>query len=307
MPVAQKPLELPGKVGRWALDGPPRRYDPEALFDYMNGAAELYVGYRFDFLDAYEYSRPDAEGILVELYWMKSSDDAFGLLSNDWSGEPLVVDDRPEGDEPPPFPRVLYANGQLRIWSDNLYARAIAYEETEETREALAGIGRVVIAGRRDRPPPALMTALPESPGDGFRLVPDRACFLRSHHVLNSIHFLSSENILKLGPSTEAVLAPYERTSSGGGENETELLLLVRYASSASARDALSRFIDAIERDETVTEPADQANRGYLRTKDGWTGYGLDGRDLALVLGAPAVESGRLLIERVHRQPVDAH
>lgn len=299
-PAARKALELPAKIGSWTLAGPPRRFDSEGLFDYMNGAAELYVGYRFDYLDAYEYSGPDVDQILVELYWMKSSDDAFGLLSNDWTGEPLVFDDPPAGDgAAPSFPRALYASGQVRVWSDNLYARAIAYVESDETREALAAIGRAVGESRRDPPPPAIVTALPESSGDGFRLVTDRTSFLRSHHVLNSIHYLSSENILNLGHSTEAVLTSYHRPFAEGGENETELLLFVRYATAPSAREALHRFLEAVEPEETA---ADAADRGSLRTRDGWTGYGLQGRDLAFVLGSPATENARLLIDKVHQQ-----
>ena len=53
----------------------------------MDGAGELYLGYRFKFLEVYEYTNPGESDILVELYWMDSSDDAYGLLSGDWGGD----------------------------------------------------------------------------------------------------------------------------------------------------------------------------------------------------------------------------
>jgi len=55
----------------------------------MDGAGELYLGYRFDHLESYEYEVQSEKNILVELYFMKTADDAFGLLSLDWGGEPV--------------------------------------------------------------------------------------------------------------------------------------------------------------------------------------------------------------------------
>jgi hypothetical protein len=77
---------LPKQAGPWVRPDGPRRITEETIFDYMDGAGELYLAYRFEHLDVYEYSTPEQRlGTLnVELYWMKSPDDAFGLLSNDW-------------------------------------------------------------------------------------------------------------------------------------------------------------------------------------------------------------------------------
>jgi hypothetical protein len=57
----------------------------------MNGAGELYIGYRFRHLDVYEYTSGSEENILVELYYMETPDDAFGLLSLDWGGESVTL------------------------------------------------------------------------------------------------------------------------------------------------------------------------------------------------------------------------
>jgi IS5 family transposase len=55
----------------------------------MDGAGEIYLGYRFKRLEVQPYGSADQGEILVELYWMESSDDAYGLLSGDWGGEIL--------------------------------------------------------------------------------------------------------------------------------------------------------------------------------------------------------------------------
>jgi hypothetical protein len=120
-------MRLPRTFGPWTRPDGSRRIEAGSIFDYMDGAGELYLAYGFDHLDVFEYGSADQGTVLVELYWMRTSDDAFGLLSGDWGGEPVVL----EGEavtsttSPSPVPphRALYGAGLLRLWSDTLYAR----------------------------------------------------------------------------------------------------------------------------------------------------------------------------------------
>jgi len=89
----------------------------------MNGAGELYLGYRFRHLEVFNYTSADQGNILVELYLMESPDDAFGLLSLDWGGEPVSFDDTPAAVSNQSFTalsRALYGCGLLRLWSDDI-------------------------------------------------------------------------------------------------------------------------------------------------------------------------------------------
>ena len=101
---------LPKTVGLWTRSDSPKVVTAENIFDYMNGAGELYLGYRFDRLDVYEYKADSQKEILVELYFMKTSDDAFGLLSLDWGGDVVEHD--------LDWTRALYGEGLLRLWSE---------------------------------------------------------------------------------------------------------------------------------------------------------------------------------------------
>lgn len=85
-------IELPASINQWKLEGGIRRIDRTHIFDYMNGAGELYLAYHFDHLLVAEYKDGEDNDILVELYLMKSSRDAFGLLSLDWGGETVMFD-----------------------------------------------------------------------------------------------------------------------------------------------------------------------------------------------------------------------
>ena len=63
-------MNLPKQAGAWSRPETPRRITAQTIFDYMDGAGELYVGYRFGHLDVYEYTAADQSlgTILVELY-----------------------------------------------------------------------------------------------------------------------------------------------------------------------------------------------------------------------------------------------
>ncbi|HLE60373.1 MAG TPA: DUF6599 family protein, partial [Thermoanaerobaculaceae bacterium] len=139
-------VDLPETVDGWSRPAELRRIGPAGIFEYMDGAGELYLAYGLDHLDVAEYASPGQGDILVELYWLRGSDDAYGLLSGDWGGEPVALKD----PVPASGPRALYGAGLLRIWSDNLYARVMATRESEASRRAVLTIGRAIVIGRRD-------------------------------------------------------------------------------------------------------------------------------------------------------------
>ena len=60
---------LPAQAGSWTRPASARRITAETIFDYMDGGGELYLAYRFDYLDVLEYkaSDPSAGTVLVEL------------------------------------------------------------------------------------------------------------------------------------------------------------------------------------------------------------------------------------------------
>lgn len=89
-------LNLPKTIGVWNRPDSPQAITSQNIFKYMNGAGELYLGYRFRYLEVFDYTSAHQDNILVELYFMETSDDAFGLLSLDWGGEPVSFSKSPE-------------------------------------------------------------------------------------------------------------------------------------------------------------------------------------------------------------------
>jgi hypothetical protein len=297
-------ISLPEAVGAWKRPAVPRTVTARDIFDYMDGAGELYLAYRFDHLDIYDYTSAAQGNILVELYWMKLSDDAFGLLSHDWGGEDAVLTPawaRAQAGASVSPHRALYGAGLLRIWSDRLYVRVLASRETAPSRQAVYDIGRAVVSGQAVPAPPALLAALPLKAGARFRLRSDRVWFLRSYLVLNSAYFLATENILNLDASTEAAVAPYDSVPPTPGRKPIQLIL-VRYATAGDARKALTHFRD-VYLPESVkgTATSGLEATALARIEDGWVAYRLSGRALALALECPDREQAHILIDEAVR------
>ena len=295
-------LNLPKTVGAWNRPDSPRIINSINIFNYMNGAGELYLGYRFRHLEVFEYTSGNHDNILVEIYFMETSDDAFGLLSLDWGGEPLAFDGPTAATTNKFFTlpaRALYGGGLLRLWSDDIYARIMAERETPASREAVFAIGKAIAANTGNPPEPELVKILSLKIGSNWKLRIDRLSYFRSHLVLNSIYYLSHENILDLDLSTEAVIAPYEHASSSGDPKRSQFLL-VQYENLESARKALDHFHDAYlpEYKKEIRADSAASSPSLFKLEDGWLAYKLLGKYIAIVFECPDPESARAIIQK---------
>ena len=295
-------LHLPKTIGVWTRPESARLINPKKIFEYMNGAGELYLGYRFQHLEVFNYTSDSQDKILVELYFMESSGDAFGLLSLDWGGEPVSLDGSSPSTSNKFFTsptRALYGGGLLRLWSDHVYARVMADRETPASKEAVLAIGKAIAANADNPPEPELVKILPLKIGSAWNLRMDRLSFFRSHLVLNSIYYLSHENILGLDLSAEAVIAPYEHISHSGDPKRSQFLL-VRYENLDRARKALKQFHDTYlpEYQKNITTDSAAKTPSLFKLEDGWLAYKLIGKYILFVFECPDRESAGAIIQK---------
>jgi len=300
---------LPKTIGIWTRPDSPRLITAKNIFDYMDGAGELYIGYRFDHLEAYEYKAQNQNNILVELYFMKTSGDAFGLLSLDWGGDPVELAGEPvdsakslqaeAAPESSSWPRALYGEGLLRLWSDTIYARIMASQETPESKEAVLAISRSIIKDRGNPPLPKLLKKLPGSFPADWMLDKDRTSYFRSHLVLNSIYYLGQDNMLDLGLNSEAVTSPYERKDSGAKKRIH--FLLVKYPDNRRARQALAHFHKVYLPGHLIflqTGSSGEISNIFL-VEDGWLGYKIKDNIIAFIFECPDQETARTIINQI--------
>ncbi len=298
-------IQLPKTIQGWILQDATQTINAKTIFDYMDGAGELYVGYRFSHIDVYEYASDKQDNILVELYWMESSDDAFGLLSTDWGGEPVHLSNNNDPGisltQIPPH-RALYGAGLLRLWADCCYARILTYNETPESREAVLDIGRVIFQNRTNPDPPAFLRILPASIDTKWSLQSGEVCYFRSHLVLNSLYFVSSQNILQLDRNCEALIASYKNPVEKEGKKIR--VISIRYPDPDRAKQALARFHEAYlpEFSQKKVEQIGGTAYPIYPIEDGWTGYLETKRYLVIVFEGTDEQTVQTILREMESQ-----
>lgn len=214
-------VELPeAPCAGWKAD-PQRVVEPSDIFRYMNGAGELYLSYGFKKLLVREYQKPGQPKVTCELYRLPSSADAYGLFSQDRTGEPMRIG---QG--------AIYGSGLLIAWQGQYFIRAMADRETDESKRFLTELAKQVVklCGPPGEPPKAISWL----PGAG--LDKQSIHYFHTHSCLNYYHFLSTDNLLALSLKANVVLGTYVDT---GGKS---LALVAGYPKATDARAAWAKF-----------------------------------------------------------------
>jgi hypothetical protein len=274
-------IALPVGVGEWKWDGKESTYNSRTVFDYIDGAAELYLAYGFQGLKVRRFENPGSPPINLEVYEMASPEDAYGVFSFEYQDDPAGIG---QGSE--------FGGGLLRFWKGKYFASVYAEGEGEGVEAAILGIGR---AAARAIPvmgsEPKLIGLLP---GKEFGLVDKSIRYLKSHVLLNQRFFISHQNLLNLNRKTEAVLAAY-----GRGRQKSQLLL-IRYAHADEAGAALKTFKKAY-----LPEAGD---RDRIRTEDKkWTFVRQEKEYLLLVFSAPSESDAESLLKASERKILTGH
>ncbi|MGA2954219.1 MAG: DUF6599 family protein [Thermodesulfobacteriota bacterium] len=262
---------LPSEMAGWKWDGKDMKYNSRTLFDYIDGAAELYLAYGFQNLVVRRFEKPGQPSIMAELYEMASSEDAYGVFSFEHQDEPVGIG---QGSE--------FGGGLLRFWKGKYFVSVYAEGEGKEVEPAILRSGRAVadsIPGTG--PEPKIIQYLPDQT---FGLVDKSIRYLKSHVLLNQRFFVSHQNILNLSRETEAALSTYLR------DRQKVHLLLIRYPNSAKAGEAFQSF--------TKAYMPDASGKDRVKTEDRkWT-FARQANDyILIVFGAPREADAEALLK----------
>lgn len=217
---------LPLKVGDYQADGKDEFYDRQTSFRYMDGAAELYRAYAFKLLMVRRYVKTGYPSILVELFDMGSSEDAFGTFSYQTEEEEVGIG---QGSD--------YGGGLLRFWKGPYFVSVYAESETPSMRYDVLKIGRAISDTiKQEGQKPGLIKFLPS---EGLSEKSIRYFYF--HQVLNHHYFISHQNILHLGEKTNGILATYLQRQT----KEKTFLLVIQYPSKKLAETAYQSFVKA--------------------------------------------------------------
>lgn len=195
-------------------------YDRESIFDYIDGAGEVYRQYDFRQLLVKRLKKTNHPSITVELFDMGSSRDAFGVFSHSREGEDASIG---QGSE--------FRGGLLCFWKNRFFICIYAEKRTDETDSAVLELARNIETRiGQSGPPPGLLDYLPEE-----NLIYSSIIYFHNQASLNYHYYLAENNILNLSDDTEAVIARYDP--------DKVFLLCIMYDNEDQAKKSLQAFI----------------------------------------------------------------
>jgi Family of unknown function (DUF6599) len=194
LPAAADLLPPAGAVAGWQRDGQVRTYNRGTLYDFMDGAADLYFTYGFEQLAVAHYVHPEAGSLQVEVYRVATDADAYGLYTYTSFGEPIAMGVDGELD----------GGNRLAFWQARTFVQVIAREQVPG--DVLRGMATAVASAL---PPgsqrPSLVDHLPQG---GLRTGSVR--FFREKMALDNLLWLGAQDPLALGPDVEGIIAGYD-------------------------------------------------------------------------------------------------
>jgi hypothetical protein len=262
---------LPERVQTWTKTGEDALYDERTIFDYINGAAEVYRAYNMQGCLSRRYETPDGQAVILDIFDMGSSEDAYGVFTNDQDGKEL---DLGQG--------AFYRSGWLSMWKDRFFISLYGEQDTEATFAAVRSLAEAVsqlieVEGQK----PGILSNLPSE-----GILPRSVRFFHDHMVLNRHYYLAGENILNLGASTGGVLASYKRKEGSAR------LLILEYPDSERAKSAHAAFLTHYIPDANVSGVA-------LVEEDTWCAARVHGKFIAIVLECRDPDLARELLGEV--------
>ncbi len=263
--------KLPNHVMGWKTAGHDQIYDPKTIFSYINGGAEVYKAYNMHACLSRRYTRPGEPSIVLDIFDMGSSIDAFGVSTHDTDGDVMDIgqDSR-------------FRPAWLSFWKNRFFISIYMEEETAASENTVKLLGRQVAAQISEEGiRPRILSLLPV-----IGLESKNIRYLHHPAVLNYHYYLSDQNLLNISSKSRVVLAPYHQGK------DSALLFLASYDESQTAIRSLRSFLKHYLPDADATHAA-------LLENGKWSVAGLKGKLLAIVLEADNRKFAHNLISRV--------
>jgi len=220
---------LPGsaEVPNWKRSDDVRVFSGKGLYDYIDGAGEIFVKYDFREVATSEYEHAQTGDLIaIDVYDMGSANEAFGIYSYSRYPGAEFLD---AGNE------AFVTETSLDFWEGRFYVKVQAFQVGDETTAAMKEFSQW-IAGRipdEGWNPPAVLALLPS---DGLAARSEK--FFHEKLILDNLVFISEENTFDLSADTDSAWAEYD----DGGERAK--VLFVAYPSGSAAEAVVTRLAE---------------------------------------------------------------
>ncbi len=212
---------LPGSPSGWNIQGEDKLYDPESLYNYIDGGAELYISYGMKEVISRLITNENGVEIRVEIFDMTEAKNAFGVFTHT-----RTVNEGIYGQGSQYFP------GTQIFWKDKYYVSIMATDENEGIQSAISDLAKTInhkinAVGKI----PQIVDLLPEE-----NLAKDAYVYFHHYIWLNSYYYIADDNFLGIDKHSAAILAKY-------GEKESRYyLLIIKYADAEKASSAYAEY-----------------------------------------------------------------
>jgi len=133
VPAAEaKDFAFPEMAG-WKQSGEIETFIPKNLYEYINGAADLYFAYDFQELKVAEYQNEKKASVTVDVYRHKTPLHAFGIYSQERLTEANFLDIGIQG---------YYEKGFLNFLTGPYYVKLSTVNTGQEDREVLVAFAK---------------------------------------------------------------------------------------------------------------------------------------------------------------------
>ncbi|UCC78586.1 MAG: hypothetical protein JSW64_09915 [Candidatus Zixiibacteriota bacterium] len=260
---------IPDEYKGWKTSGEIKSYNRQTIFDYIDGAGEVYLLYDFKDVAVKKLVGADSTEITVEIFDMGGSEDAFGIFSHSREGNDIGMGGGSE-----------FRDGFLCFWKSRHFVCVYSDRLSEDINNVIIAIGKEIegkITG--DSKMPDILNVLPEKD-----LIELSVIYFHKQTSLNYHYFISEENILNLGDNTEAVIANYRPNRM--------VLLCVEYPDNETAGESLDGFTS-----KYIPEAKDS---GIAEIEEGrWVKAVNMGRYFIATLDSPDEKTANSLIDNV--------
>ncbi len=137
-------------VVTWKIPEAPQDYFPETLFEYINGAAEIYLSYDFKELTVGQYEKGDSNAsLIIEIYDMGNEKNSFGIYSAERFPDSQFISIGNQG---------YLEEETLNFIVGKYYVKLLCFDSGEESAKFLKLFAQDVVKRVKDKGslPPAL-------------------------------------------------------------------------------------------------------------------------------------------------------
>ncbi len=117
------------EIQGFSLKGKPMTYTPDTLYEYINGAADLYLNYHFKKLTVFEYRNKEKGSITVDIYEHKDMNNGFGIYCSEKPRKGNFMKIGTEG---------YYEQGVLNFYKGKYYVKVSSFGIKKDEKKILS-------------------------------------------------------------------------------------------------------------------------------------------------------------------------